>query len=270
VATASAAPAPCTVSVAIFPHELTAEITSTQPNAVTFSGNITVDKPSSMRVVVNLAVTVSTGWSSSVAPGSMVFAGGGQQQSFALTIVVPAGTPADEVGNVVVDAAGTGGGLSCTPGSASCVVVPAAYYEPLKAKLSPTEALASGTPPSKLLALNLSVETNVNSPISVAIEVEVPQGATHDAPSLVQLAPGPNMTVRATVNFRVKLGDLPMGTYTIVVRATRSGSSEAAITNATVSVPPKTLPSDVLPGAGIGALAAAAAAALVHRRGTRG
>ena len=65
---------------------------STANQSVTFTGSVSVTKPTYLSATVTLAAAVDSGWQATVNPVSMTFTST-SPQSFACTVVVPAGTP---------------------------------------------------------------------------------------------------------------------------------------------------------------------------------
>jgi len=262
---AALAPTPCAVSVEMHPSQRTAEITATQPAAVTFEGTVTIDKPSTVRASVTLVPQTSPEWADTVSPASMTFAGGATQQNFVATVIVPAGTPASVVGQLTVQANAVAAGLSCVPALAQVVVDVGAYHSDLRARLDAGEVQAVGAPPSATFHLSLTMVTNVEGPLSVSVMVDVPQGMTHDAPSLVQLSAAVNGTASGSATFRVNAGVSAPGNYKIIVHASAPALNQSASGNGTMTVSPLPTAPGLYPLAVLGALASAAAAARGRR-----
>ena len=81
------------LDVSLVPDELTARITQSQLGAVTFGGNVTIEKPQGVgRVAVSLSYESGRDWPVTIAPQSFEFINPGTK-SFQFTIVVPPGTP---------------------------------------------------------------------------------------------------------------------------------------------------------------------------------
>jgi hypothetical protein len=262
-AAASPSASACTVTVALDPPQLTATITATQPGAVVFYGNVSIQKPPSARAVVNLVATLSADLAASISPASMTFSGGVTSQSFAMAVVVPAGEPDSFVGTVTVEAHGTVAGLSCTTVPVSVQVLAGPYYSDLRATLTPADAQAVGSPPAASFVVTLTLTTNVAGTVSVALAVEPPTGASTDAPAFVTLASAANGTANGSAKFHVR--GMDPGSYSVIVRAHADSLGLEAAANATVLVSERTAPVDLVPGAALVAIAAAAFASR-HRR----
>ena len=155
------------LTIILFPNQLTAEITASQPGAVTFQGNVTVDHASYERAVVNMQASVSTGWSYSIAPASMVFAGGARQQSFAITVVVPAGASAAEIGQLTVTGRATAAGVSSIPATASGVIIPQPFFRVVIAADTPFIETQYST--QVTIALTIYNEGNVRDTIRLSV-----------------------------------------------------------------------------------------------------
>ncbi|MCK5415614.1 MAG: hypothetical protein KAJ35_09560, partial [Thermoplasmata archaeon] len=81
------------LEISLFPAELTARITQSQLGAVTFGGNVTIEKPQAVgRLTVTLSYECGREWPVRIHPQSIDFINPGTQ-SFQVTIMVPPGTP---------------------------------------------------------------------------------------------------------------------------------------------------------------------------------
>ena len=81
------------LGVSLFPEELTAKITETQLGAVTFGGNVTVEKPKTITpVTVTLSVECGRGWPVVLSPQTMEIINPGTHR-FQVTVIVPPATP---------------------------------------------------------------------------------------------------------------------------------------------------------------------------------
>ena len=90
------------LAVSLFPGELTAKTTEDQLGAVTFGGNVTVEKPQVNRqVTVTLTASIDNGWPLGLSPQSVMFTNPGTHK-FSTTVIVPPGTLADAKGAVTV------------------------------------------------------------------------------------------------------------------------------------------------------------------------
>ena len=78
--------------ISLFPAALTAELTETQLGAVTFGGNVTVEKPQAIAMVtVSMSSECGRGWPAVQSPQTMEFINPGTQR-FQVTVIVPPGT----------------------------------------------------------------------------------------------------------------------------------------------------------------------------------
>ncbi len=79
--------------ISLFPEMLTAEPTESELGAVTFGGNVTVDKPQAIAMVtVTLTSECGRGWPVVHSPQTMKFNNAGTQR-FQVTVIVPPATP---------------------------------------------------------------------------------------------------------------------------------------------------------------------------------
>jgi hypothetical protein len=235
---------------------------------VTFYGNVTVDQVPGARMVVTLVADVSTGWSASVAPSSMVFASAGSVQNFQVSVVVPPGEPASSIGQLTITARGTSAGLQCPPAQASAIITPRAYYGPWVATLSPNSAEARAATNSVLYVLNVSYVSNAEAPGSIPLDLEVPGGATHDAPAQIGLTTKGGGIYNATIEIRVRTASVANGTYQISARlgASPGQPQGVAMANASLTVPPRSVAGDPAPAALALVVASAAAGFASARR----
>ena len=80
------------LGISLFPAELTAELSETQLGAVTFGGNVTVEKPQAIAMVtVSMSSECGRGWPTVQSPQTMEFINPGTQR-FQVTVIVPPGT----------------------------------------------------------------------------------------------------------------------------------------------------------------------------------
>jgi sporulation-control protein spo0M len=92
--------------VTLYPDSLDAKITNTQLGAVTFGGNVTVEKPQGVeRVTVTLVADTDKGWPVVTSPSTIAFINPGTER-FTVTVIVPDGTP-PTIGTVTVTAQAT-------------------------------------------------------------------------------------------------------------------------------------------------------------------
>lgn len=81
------------VSVSVHPDELFAKVTNSQLGAVTFDGNLTIEKPPGVeRVIVTLTAETDRGWPVSISPTTIPFIDP-RTEHFEVTVIVPPDTP---------------------------------------------------------------------------------------------------------------------------------------------------------------------------------
>jgi hypothetical protein len=92
------------LEVSLFPSELTAKPTEDALGAVTFGGNLTVEKPQGVeRVTVTLSGSISSGWPLVITPQTIAFINP-RTERFQATVIVPPGTLASAQGVLTVTA----------------------------------------------------------------------------------------------------------------------------------------------------------------------
>ena len=90
-----------TLDVSLYPDSLDAKLTNDQLGAVTFGGNLTIEKPQGVeRVTVSLSADTDKGWPVVASPSTIVFINPDTQE-FTVTVIVPPDTP-PSVGTVTV------------------------------------------------------------------------------------------------------------------------------------------------------------------------
>jgi hypothetical protein len=117
------------LSITISPGDRTAEITASQPAAVTFAGNYSVDKLAFERAVVTIQGSVSTGWPVTISPATITISGNANLRgTFLVTVVVPPGELATNIAQLSITGRATAGGLQSVPAVASAIIKPQAYF----------------------------------------------------------------------------------------------------------------------------------------------
>ena len=127
---AEAAPNPIPLlSLALFPPQVQAKISSSQLGAVTFGGNATVEKIQGIeRVAVTLTAVVSTGWPVVISPQTIPFINPGTKK-FHVTVIVPPSTSSLLTGAVRIDGSAKAPGLAPVVAAASGVVTVSQYFK---------------------------------------------------------------------------------------------------------------------------------------------
>jgi hypothetical protein len=154
------------ISLVMTPGERVAEITASQPDAVSFSGNYTADKLSFERATVTFTAVMSTGWVATVSPASITIT---NQRTgiITITVVVPARTLASEIGQLTVTGRITAGGLQ-SQAQAQAIVSPKAYFRTIASSSTPFVETAYST--QVVLAYKIFNEGNVPDRVEVAIK----------------------------------------------------------------------------------------------------
>ena len=127
---ADAAPNPIPIlSISLFPSQLRATVTQSQLGAVTFGGNVTVDKMNYLeRVTVTLQAVVNTGWPVVISPTTIAFIAP-RTEKFSVTVIVPPAQSSLITGSVIVTGTARVPGLSPIVSQATAVVTVAQYFK---------------------------------------------------------------------------------------------------------------------------------------------
>lgn len=133
------------VTVQLSPSVQNVTVSPTQKGTAQFSGNVTVEKPPVVRMVVSLVSTIDKGWPSSCDPTPMVITDT-SPHSFGVTVVVPEGTP-NSTGILTVTANATGMGLTITATATAMIVVkgPSAANQTSQNKTATGQGSSAGT-----------------------------------------------------------------------------------------------------------------------------
>ena len=120
---AAAAPNPIP-SMTIKMDQSSQSVNATTANqSVTFTGSVSISKPTYLSATVTLTGAVDSGWQATVAPASMTFTST-TPQSFAATVVVPGGTAGGNESKLTISGVIVSGFLqSSTTASATILVV---------------------------------------------------------------------------------------------------------------------------------------------------
>src|SRR5690349_18184213 len=154
------------ISLIMTPGERIAEITASQPDAVQFTGNYTVDKLNFERASVTFTAVMSTGWVATVSPASITITNQ-RQGTIAITVVVPARTLASEIGQLLVTGRITAGGLQ-SQAQAQAIVSPKPYFRTIASSTTPFVETSYST--QVVLAYKIYNEGNVPDRVEVAIK----------------------------------------------------------------------------------------------------
>ena len=250
----------CAIDITLEPSEREAPVTSTQPVAVTFSGNYTADFLAFERAQVTLTAVVDTGWVATVSPASITVTNA-RTGPFSVTSVVPAGTLPTPVGVLTVTARMVVGGIQCMDQETG-LIKPRPYFEGLTARMDPRElALERGTESFKL-----TIAGNASVPVSLSVTVEGPDGLSFRGPTALALPPPGSGPTNVTATIQLSGPNLGPGTYEITVQV-RGTTQEGLSQNATLRAP-LTVPEGIgialsSPVVMVGAAGAAAAGAFV-------
>ena len=154
------------IALSLTPGERTAEITASSPKAVQFSGNATIDKLSFERGQVSILATMSTGWVTTVSPASITVT---NQKSilYTVTVVVPAGALATDIGQLLVTGRISAGGLQ-SQAQAQAIVSPDAYFRTIASSTTPF--MESGYSTQVVAVFKIYNEGNVRDQVKVSIK----------------------------------------------------------------------------------------------------
>ncbi len=154
------------IAITLLPSERVAAISASQQAAVTFTGNYTVDKLSVERGQVTFTGVVSTGWVVTVSPASVTVTNV-RTGPFAVTVVVPAGTSATDVGQLTVTGRIIAGGLQ-SQAQAQAIVTPKAYFRTIVSSTTPFMESAYST--QVVLIFRIYNEGNVRDQVKVNVK----------------------------------------------------------------------------------------------------
>ncbi len=166
-ADASTNPIPI-VSIQLTPSQVQAHITDSQIGAVSFAGEVTVDKiPGIERLIVTLTAGVDTGWPVVISPMTMPFVNPGSRQ-FQVTVVVPPSTSSHIIGTLMVTGSAKAPGLAPIISTAAGVVTVAQYFKLRLETESPLREVSPGD-----ITYNLvNVFNDGNSMDTIQVEIE--------------------------------------------------------------------------------------------------
>jgi len=158
---AAAAPNPIP-SMTIKMDQSSQSVNATTANqSVTFTGSVSISKPTYLSATVTLTGAVDSGWQATVAPASMTFTST-TPQSFAATVVVPGGTAGGNESKLTVSGVIVSGFLQNT-GSATAVIKVVGNVPPA----NQTGNNTNGTQPSNgdnQTSINPGVTTTYGAP----------------------------------------------------------------------------------------------------------
>jgi len=229
---ASAAPAPCSISLTVADPSLEASVTSDAPAAVQAGLTWTVDKPDAARASATFTASVDAGWVTTPSPSSLIITN--QHQGFmTVTAVVPAASKPSDVGIMRVEAAMTAGGVQCT-GSAveGITITPLPYFNSLVGHAAP----ANVTLKNGAAVISLAIGAKANVPVALGLEYTGPPGISLVGPSSVSLPTTDAGIMNGTASLQIHGVDLMAGTYQITVKVHGTANPDLA-QEATVNVP---------------------------------
>lgn len=154
------------IAITLLPSERVAAVTASQQAAVSFTGNYTVDKLSVERAQVSFTAVVSTGWVAVVSPASITVTNV-RTGPFSVTVVVPAGTSATEVGQLTVTGRIVAGGLQ-SQAQAQAIVTPKAYFRTIVSSTTPF--IESAYSAQVVLIFRIWNEGNVRDQVKVSVK----------------------------------------------------------------------------------------------------
>jgi len=126
---AGASPNPVPVmAMSLSPSGVTVRPSDYAPGSEQVGGTLSVDKLPGERLAVTITASVDTGWAAQCAPTQLVFTAQNKVLGFTAYVTAPAGTPANLVGLLRVEAHASG--LSMTVGAvAQAIVTVAPFYK---------------------------------------------------------------------------------------------------------------------------------------------
>jgi len=125
------------------PSSQEARVSESAQGTVQFTGSVRVDKLPVERIVVTLLSSIDAGWASQCSPSSLVITDT-QAHSFSVTGIIPQATPSNIIGNLKIDAKGTGGGFNVVT-SATVIITVKPYYRVMMESDMPYKEISPGT-----------------------------------------------------------------------------------------------------------------------------
>jgi hypothetical protein len=215
-----AAPAPCTIDLTLSPRSRDAEVNSTRPIAVSFTGDYTVDLPPvAERASVTFTAAVDAGWAATVSPATATVTSQARSGTVSVTVVVPAASRPGDVGTLTVTARMVAAGLQCQDQDTGAIT-PLPYLDDISGKITPAGVQVKNGVGS--FTLSLGVVASV--PVVIALEYFGPDGAAISGPATVTLPDPAVAAPNASVNVRIQAPGLAEGTYQLEVRLNGTAS----------------------------------------------
>ncbi|HEX9710357.1 MAG TPA: choice-of-anchor T family protein [Candidatus Thermoplasmatota archaeon] len=157
------------LSFTIAPSERHAVISPSQPGTASFTGNYTVDKLNVERAVVTFNAVVSTGWPVTISPSVITISGtAGRTGSIYITVVVPPGELATNIGTLTVTGRAVAGGLQSPAAQATAIIVPEPYFRVVIQVDTPFIETSYST--QAVISLKVYNEGNVKDTIRIDIQ----------------------------------------------------------------------------------------------------
>jgi len=132
------------LTIDITESSLEAQVTESQPGLATFHGTVTVQMPTVRGAEVTLTSSTDIGWVSQVSPTTLQLSNG-QAGPFTVTVVVPQGTAASQMGNLIVNGRAVASGVQATAEATALLTVRPYYRISLDAVKRTVEIAPGGT-----------------------------------------------------------------------------------------------------------------------------
>ncbi len=157
------------LSFTITPSEQRAVISPSQPGTASFTGNYTVDKLAVERAIITFNAVVTTGWVVSISPQTIQVSGNsGLTGRIYITVVVPPGELAVNIGQLTVTGRATAAGFQSPPAQASAIIIPQPYFRVVIAADTPFIETSYST--QAVISLKIYNEGNVRDTIRISIQ----------------------------------------------------------------------------------------------------
>lgn len=210
---ASGVPDPCSLTLRLSPGEQVAAITDVASDAVEFTGYWNLSKPPALEGVVSFTASLSTGWVAWVSPNSFNLGAESEPSgNFTVTVVLPAGTRATSIGQLVVTGRLIVGAETCAQGQALGIVTPGPYFGSvnLEASTKVVEVAADGR-----ASFGVRVWSTANFEVGSfgGLEFEGPEGLAYQNPGKLPAATANGSVAETNVTITVDASRLSAGVY---------------------------------------------------------
>lgn len=213
------------LNVDITEGTLEAQPSEGQPGLVVFHGTVTVQMPTVRGAEVTLSSSTDIGWVTTLNPTNLQL-GNGEPGAFTATVVVPQGSLAAQIGNLMVTGRAVANGVQATDEDRAVITVRPYYRLTLEAARRTAEISPGGTARFSLRIANVGNSLD-SFTIQFANEDELrKQGwsLSHTAASLEKVQPGEYRTVTVALSAPAALSPFVNRETTLRVKVMSEGA----------------------------------------------